>query len=114
MIEYELVYEAGSRPKCLKKFTASSGEVFSVAFGFDNGEEREALSTEEIYVHLENLLQYIKDKAQNLSIIQLNEENDGDGWHLNGGWAEIDWANEEILRWWEYAYYRPETNSEEA
>lgn len=108
MIEYELIYEVGSRPEVHKKFTASSGETFSMPFGFESTVERDSLSSEEIYAHLENLLAYIKEKSQNLSVVQLDEQLDGDGWHLNGGWAEMVWANEEILKWWEYVYYRPE------
>jgi hypothetical protein len=113
MIEYQFSYVKGSRPECIKKFTASSGEIFSMPFGFENITERDLLTTEQLYLHLENLLQYIKDKSQGLSLIHIDEENDGDGWHLNGGWAEIDWANEEILKWWSFVYYKPEDLPEE-
>jgi hypothetical protein len=112
MIEYEFVYEKESRPRVLKKFTASSGETFAMSFGFDNEQERNSLTNEQIYIHLENLLLYIKDKSQGLSLTYLNEPLPTDGWHLKNGWAEIDWANLEINKWWKYAYYREETDEE--
>jgi len=108
MIEYEFVYNKGSRPEILKKFTAKSGEVFSMPFGFENEFERSSLTSEQIYTHLENILQYTKDTGQNLSLVYPNEPTSTDGWHLKGGSGEIQWANEESLRWWEYVYYRPE------
>lgn len=113
MIEYIFSYDGSTRPSCSKKFTASSGETFSVSFGYENEAEREQMTDAQIYEHLDNLLLYIKDKSQMLSVIRLDEENDGDGWHLNGGWAEMMWANEEIFKWWEYVYYRPENDSAE-
>lgn len=108
MIEYELIYSPGSRPQVSKKFTASSGEVFSVAISFESEEDREALSSEQIYQHLENLLSYIKDKAQDLSVVHEDDEPSNDGWHIKGGWGEMTWANDESLKWWEYVYYREE------
>ena len=90
MIEYVFSYEKVQRPVCVKKFTASSGETFSVSFGFENKEEREELTETQIYEHLENLLSYIKDKSQELTLIALGEKDDGDGWHLNGGWGEME------------------------
>jgi hypothetical protein len=85
--------------------TATSGETFSVNIFYENTEDKNTFTAEQVYEHLENLLLYIKDTTPELSLIQIDEENDGDGWHLNGGWAEITWANNEILRWWEFAYY---------
>lgn len=115
MTNYEFVYEPGTRPVVKKVLTAESGESLETTIVFENIHDREALSSEQMYAHLENLLQYIKDKAPDLSVIHLDEKNDGDGWHLNGGWAEIEWANEEILKWWEFVYYNepPELEEEE-
>lgn len=105
MINYEFIYTPGSRPKIMKSMEASSGEILSTEILYENSTERDTFTVEQVYAHLDNLLQYIKDTTPNLSLIQMDEENDGDGWHLNGGWAEITWANEQILQWWEYAYY---------
>jgi hypothetical protein len=105
MHSFAFNYTAGSRPAIEKTLTASSGETLTAQITYENEHERNSLTSKNVYEHLENLLQYIKDKSTGLSLIHEDEENDGDGWHLNGGWAEINWANEEILKWWEFAYY---------
>jgi len=105
MHSYSFNYTEGRRPFIEKTLTASSGETLSAKITYENKEDRETFTSENVYEHLENLLQYIKDKSSALSLVYENEENDGDGWHLNGGWAEMVWANEESLKWWEFAYY---------
>ena len=113
MINYEFLYEPGNRPVLKKVLSTASGESLETTVVFENVPDREALSSEQIYSHLDNLLQYIKDTTPNLSVIHLDEQNDGDGWHLNGGWAELEWANEEILKWWEFVYYNEPPELEE-
>ena len=59
MINYEAKYEVGSRPNISKIFTATSGEQFSMAINFENTEDKEAVSAELIYQHLNNCIKYI-------------------------------------------------------
>lgn len=105
MHSYSFNYIEGTRPFITKTLTASNGETLSAKITYENKEDRETFTSENVYEHLENLLQYIKDKSLNLSLVYEDDENDGDGWQLNGGWAEMVWANDEILKWWEFVYY---------
>jgi hypothetical protein len=105
MINYTAEYLTTARPKILKTFSASSGEIFSTEILYENEEDRKSLNYTQIYSHMENLLQYIKDTTQNLYLIDEENPDDNDGWHINGGWAEIEWASDQILKWWSYVYY---------
>jgi hypothetical protein len=107
MINYEAKYEVGSRPNISKIFTATSGEQFSMAINFENTEDKEAVSAELIYQHLNNCIKYIQDKSTDLKIIQLNEIVGSEPWPAIG-WFELLWANNEICLWWNYIYFKEE------
>jgi hypothetical protein len=107
MINYQASYVAGSRPAIKKIFTASSGEEFSMAINFENTEDKEAVSAELIYEHMDNCITYIQDKSEELKIIQLNEPVGSEAWPAIG-WFELLWANNEINLWWNYIYFKEE------
>jgi hypothetical protein len=107
MINYEAKYETGSRPNISKTFTATSGEQFSMAINFENTEDKEAVSQELIYEHLNNCVQYIQDKSQDLRVIPVNEPVGAEPWPAIG-WFELLWANNEICLWWNYIYFKEE------
>jgi hypothetical protein len=92
--------------------TDSDGLEQRVVLNFNNDEERESLTNEEVYSHLDNIVQYIKDISQTIYPIGL-DENPTDGWHFNGRWSEIEWAKDESFRWWESVYYKNEPDEEE-
>ena len=110
---YTFNYDKTSRPTWQKTLTSSSGETLSVNLVFENEEDRLTLSAEEAYQYIENLIDYIKVKASALSPIYLEESAPGDGWHIKGGWGEIEWAKDEVLKWWSWAYYNDDFGSEE-
>lgn len=110
---YELRYEKGSRPSCYKKLVAASGEELSVEYSPKTPEEFSVFTSEQIYEHCENLLQYIKDTVPNLRVINLDESLPPDNWHIAGGWGEIHWAQEQIMHWWEATYYRDDPEGED-
>ena len=111
-VNYISVYEAGSRPKAVKRITDSSGEVIDTPISFEYVVEVTQFTAENIYEHLDNLALYIKDTAVNLSPIPLDEKIPTDGWHWLGGWGEIQWANDEAFKWWSYIYYKDEDTTE--
>ena len=112
-MRYVFEYEGPlARPKWVRVITDSAGVDQKVALNFNNEEERESLTSEEVYTHLDNLVQYIKDVSQGISPIGL-DERPTDGWHFNGRWGEVEWAKEEALRWWESVYYKNEPDEEE-
>lgn len=108
MIEYIAVYTSGTKPRATKRITMESGEVIDTPISFEFAEEVDNFSDESVYDHLNNLVQYIRDIAANVAPVGLTELPPEDGWHLKGGWAEIEWAKEETLKWWTYVYYRDE------
>ena len=106
-MSYVANYETLKRPYICKVLTASSGEEFHVALNFSNDSEREEMSAELIYEHLENCITYIEDKAKTISIIPLNEPIGMEPWPAKG-WGELEWANAEINLWFNYIYYKEE------
>jgi hypothetical protein len=108
MIEYIAVYNKGSKPRATKRITTDSNEVVDTPISFEFADEVASFSDEAVYDHLNNLVQYIKDTSVNISPVGLTELPPDDGWHLKGGWAEIEWAKEESFKWWNYIYYRDE------
>lgn len=100
-----------ARPRWVRVITDSEGLEQKIVLNYNNDEERESLTDEEVYAHLDNIVQYIKDVSQTLSPIGLDEKPT-DGWHFNGRWSEIEWAKGESLRWWESVYYKDEPSME--
>ena len=112
-MSYQFEYEGPlARPKWVRVIADSEGLEQKIVLNYNNDEERELLTDEQVYVHLDNLVQYMKDVSQNISPIAL-DEIPTDGWHFNGRWSEVEWAKEETLRWWESVYYKDEPNEEE-
>lgn len=105
MISYIFSYEGSERPKIIKRVLDSNGATVDTVLNFYNEEERKILTVEQTYNHIDNLVQYIKDKSQVISSIKMEEPIPSDGWHFNGGWAEIEWAKEEIFKWWQSVYF---------
>lgn len=107
MINYQANYVVGARPAIKKVFTATSGEEFAMAINFENTEDKEAVSAELIYTHMNNCIQYIQDRSETLKIIALDEPVGSEAWPAIG-WFELLWANNEINLWWNYIYFKEE------
>ena len=102
---YTFSYDGAERPRWDKTLTAQSGETFTVPMVFENEEDRLTLSVVQAYQHIGNLVAYMKDKTSNIAPIGLDDEIPLDGWHFLGGWGEVEWAKEEVFKWWNWAYY---------
>lgn len=109
---YTFTYDGLSAPRWEKSFTAESGETFSVALVFENREDRLELNAEQVYEHMENMLQYVKDRTVNLSLIQLGEEPPQEFWPVHGNYDEIETIMQEIQKWWDWAYYNDDFDTE--
>ena len=105
MIEYIAEYNDEDRPYICKKFTASSSEEVHTSININNTQEREELSAELIYTHMDNVLKYITKTSETVQMIQLDENTGFEPWPLKG-WAEIEWAKEECILWWQYIYFK--------
>ena len=105
MIEYIAEYNNEDRPYICKKFVASSSEEVHTSININNTRERDDLSAELIYTHMDNVLKYITKTSETVQMIQLNENTGLEPWPLKG-WAEIEWAKEECILWWQYIYFK--------
>lgn len=106
-MSYVANYESLNRPYICKVLTASSGEEFHVSLNFSNDSEREEMSAELIYEHLENCVKYMADKAHELVLIKAGESIGSEPNPVKG-WAELEWTNNEINLWFMYVYYKAE------
>jgi hypothetical protein len=112
-MSYQFEYNGPSaRPMWVRSITDSDGLEQRVVLNFNNEEERELLTDEEVYLHIDNIIQYIKDVTQGISSVGLDESTSG-GWHFKGNWGEVEWAKDESFKWWESVYYKNEPNEEE-
>jgi len=102
---YTFTYDGETRPKWEKSFTAESGETFSVSLVFENDEDRLQLTAEQVYTHLENMLQYVKDRTNSLALVQLSDSAPATIWPLHGNYDEVEDVMQAIQKWWQWAYY---------
>lgn len=107
MISYIANYEPVNRPSICKVFTASSGETFHTAMNYSNDSEREEMTNELIYQHLENCVKYMADKAHEVVLIKAGESIGTEPYPVKG-WTELEWTNNEINLWFMYVYYKAE------
>lgn len=105
MIEYIAEYNNEDRPYICKKFTASSSEEVHTAININNTQERDFLSAELIYMHMDNVIKYITKVSETVQMIQLDENPGFEPWPLKR-WSEIEWAKEECILWWQYIYFK--------
>jgi len=107
MISYVANYEPVNRPSICKIFTASSGETFHTTMNYSNDSEREDMTSELIYEHLENCVKYMADKSHEVVLIKAGESIGSEPYPAKG-WAELEWTNNEINLWFMYIYYKEE------
>ena len=106
MIEYVAnFYGAEKRPYICKKFTTSNGEEAHTPINIGNTEELENLSAEVIYSHMENVIKYLDEKMDTMTLIQLDDIFHEEPWPIRG-WSEVEWCQNEIVLWWQYIYYK--------
>lgn len=105
MISYHPNYEPVNKPYICKLFKASNGEEVHTAINISNEAEKAELTVETIYEHLENVLKYMQDRSETLSVIKYDEEVNGEPWPVRG-WPDMEWAINEVWLWWNYIYYK--------
>lgn len=105
MISYHPNYEPVNKPYICKLFKASNGEEVHTAINISNEAEKAELTVETVYEHLENVLKYMQDRSKSLSVIQYDEEVNGEPWPVRG-WPDMEWAINEVWLWWNYIYYK--------
>jgi hypothetical protein len=112
-MSYLFEYDGPSvRPVWARSIIDSDGLEQKVILNFNNNEEREALTDEQVYFHLDNLVQYMKDVSQTIAPVGLDEKPTDD-WLFIGKWGEVEWAKEEYYLWWRSVYYKDEPSAEE-
>jgi hypothetical protein len=108
-MEYVHSVDTQGRPCIKKTLIASSGEEFSAIIEHTNEDERDNLTVDFIYEHMNNLLAYVKT----LDLVMYPKEGFSarTGWPMKD-WEKLTWAQDQVLEWWKYAYYRDEPEEE--
>lgn len=109
---YQFIYDGLNAPKWEKFFEASNGEIFSTILVFENEEDRLQLTSEQAYEHMNNLLQYVKDTTSKLTLIELDGEPPSSFWPLDGNYDAVESVMQEIQKWWNWAYYNDDFDTE--
>jgi hypothetical protein len=106
MIDYVAnFYGAEKRPYICKKFTASNGEEAHTPINVGNEDEIKNLSAEIIYEHMNNVIKYLDEKIDTMTIVQLDEIFHKEAWPIVG-WSEVEWCQNEVVLWWNYIFYK--------
>lgn len=110
---YLFTYDGTNSPKWEKIFTAENGENFSVSLVFENKEDRLNLTAAQVYEHMENMLQYVKDKTSLLTLVQIDEDPLETYWPFHGNYDQVEEILQEIQKWWNWAYYNDDFDTGE-
>lgn len=110
---YIFTYDGENLPKWEKSYAAASGETFSTFLVFENKEDRVQLTVEEVFTHMENMLQYVKDKTNALSLVQINETDPDTFLPFHGEFEDSQVMLQEIEKWWNWAYFNDGFDVEE-
>jgi hypothetical protein len=107
MITYSAYYELGKTAMIRKTVETADATFVSTGINFYNLEEREFLTDEIIAQHLENLLLYFKEVAASSSIIPTGSNQTT---QIIPEWPQLSDIFQEIISWWTFLSYRPETD----
>jgi len=110
---YTFTYDGTNQPRWEKILTASNGENLSVSLVFENEEDRLLLNAEQVYEHMENMLQFVKDRTQEISLIKLEDPAPRTYYPVHGDYDKIEGIMREIQKWWNWAYYNDTFDTEE-
>lgn len=110
---YTFVYDGDSLPRWEKTLTASSGESLTVNLVFENKEDRLLLTAEQVYQHMENMLQFVKDRTQDISLVRLDQPAPPKYYPVNGDYDQVESTMREIQKWWNWAYYNDAFDTED-
>jgi hypothetical protein len=106
MIVYSAYYEPGS-PAIIKKVVETLDGFVDTGVNFYNLDEREFLTDEIIAQHLENLHLYFKEVSSSSSVIPVGSHQTT---YIIPEWAKLNDIFQEIVSWWNFLSYRPETD----
>jgi len=107
MIVYAAYYEQGKPAIIAKTIETVDNTFVHTGVNFYNLEEREFLTDEIIAQHLENLLLYFKEVAASSSMITVGSHQTT---HIIPEWPQLSDIFQEIVSWWTFLSYRPETD----
>jgi hypothetical protein len=112
-VTYETRYDGETAPKICKIVSAEgepSGSEIVTNLTLSNSDEIENVSNEELWEHMNNLVDFLKVKSADLSLVDQSIYPE-EGWPAVG-WAYLSTLNDEITQWWVYVSRRdsaPET-----
>jgi len=99
-VDYETKYDGQNSPKICKVVSADGEPEVVTNLTLSNEDELSKISEDEIWEHMTNMVDYIKTKATELTLVDKNVYPHN-GWPAEG-WHTLDALNEELTRWWMY------------
>lgn len=102
---YSFSYDGLSRPKWEKVFTATNGETFKASLYFENAEDKNELTLEQVESYLGLLMQYAKNLSSNFELLPLLSDLPDNPYPISGDYLEYKWALQELRKWWDWAYF---------
>lgn len=106
MIIYKAEKKFDLKPEIYKKYVVDEEDMMSAVITVQNKAELESITSDVIYQHLNNLVEYIKEKSLELKMEERGKWPE-ESWPLLG-WALLDNLNEEYSAWWNHVTYLEE------
>jgi len=106
-VTYELVFNAGEKPTLCKNISTDDGsQSILTCLTSTNVNELAEFTDDQIWQHMDNLVDYMRQSAQNMTLIPAGSFP-RDGLPVVG-WSELSQLSEEVYSWWRYALSRDE------
>lgn len=99
-VEYETRYDGEVSPKICKIVYADNEVEVVTNLTLSNVDELEKISEDEIWQHMSNMVDYIKIKSSELTLVDKDVYPES-GWPAQG-WSLLYELNDELTRWWVY------------
>jgi hypothetical protein len=102
-VRYETKYDGATAPRVCKIMSIDSdpnAEEVVTNLTLSNLDEMQNISDEQLWEHMGNMVEYIKLKSLDLTLVDPSTYPD-EGWPAVG-WALISSLNEELTQWWVY------------
>ena len=106
-VSYETKYDGENEPRICKIVSVDGepeGSEVVTNLTLSNKDELVNVSAEEIWEHMQNMVDYMKVKSSELTLVNPGLYPD-EGWP-NIGWAGLNSLNEELTQWWLYVSRR--------
>lgn len=111
MITYNASYINGSKPYLAKVLTAGESSMEVRLSPNSDHDELDLIPLTDLYQHLNNIIQYLKDMTELLEVYSLDDPAMESRYPFRG-YGPIDEISLEANLWWQYIYFHREADEE--